>query len=126
MQAFGRPCLSIFICFGLISNELMAAPPDRVDKIRTQVSQLPGNAEVEIRLLDTARLKGHIERFDDNQLFLAGRAQSVKYAEIGSIKQVRGGPVWNPATGFARSLTMIAVVIGGVIIIGVIAAKNTR
>ena len=125
MPPFSRPGLSIFLCFGLISNELMAAPPDRVDKIRTQVLQLPGNAEVEIRLLDKTRFKGYIERFDDNQLFIAGRSQSVKYAEIGSIKQVSGGPAWNPATGFAHSLTMIVVVIGGIIILAVIAAKNT-
>ena len=66
MPTFCRAGLSILLCFGLTSNQIGAAPPDRVDKIRTQVSQLPGNAEVEIRLLDKTRFKGRLERFDDN------------------------------------------------------------
>jgi ElaB/YqjD/DUF883 family membrane-anchored ribosome-binding protein len=34
--------------------------------------------------------------------------------------------MWNPVTGFARSWKAVAIVAGVALLIGVIAAKNTR
>lgn len=94
-------------------------------RIYKELSRLPPDAEVDVRLLNGTRIRGHVIRYDKTELVLAEHTAPIPLTDIKSVKQVRRQTVWNPLTGFARSWK-VAVIVVGVLLIGIYAAKNTR
>lgn len=124
-----RNMMALAVSFALLSNVASAQQPDASARIYAWLSKLPPNAEIEVRLQDKSRVRGHLARFDQRQLVLAEHANPIALSDVKAIKErkpPRQGPAWNPVTGFISSWKQ-AVIVGGLLVGAVVLVKtNTR
>ncbi len=124
-----RHMLALTVSFALLSDAALAQPPDVAARIHARLSKLPRNAEIEVRLQNKSRVRGHLVRFDRRELVLAGHTNPIPLADVKSLKELkppRQGPAWNPLTGFISSWKQ-AVIVGGLLVGVVVLVKtNTR
>ena len=116
----------MFLSSTLLLNSAAGQSPDRALKIFEQLSKLPPNAEIQVRLLDGTRAMGVVARYDKTELVLVGRPTPVLLTDIRSLKRVHHGVAWNPLTGFAPSLKVALIAAGAILLVGILAAKSTR
>jgi hypothetical protein len=126
LKRLARSVLALFLSILLAPANVGAQAQDRAAKTYEKLSKLPPNAEIDVRLLNGTRIRGHVIRYDRTELILAEHNAPILLAEIKSIKQVHQQSVWNPLTGFARSWKVALIACGLILLVGVYAAKNTR
>lgn len=124
IKRLARSAMALLLTVSLLPANVAAQVQDRAGKIYEELSKLDPDSEIEVRLVNGTRLRGHVIRFDRMELVLAEQQTPILLAGIQSIKRVRQWPAWNPATGFIRSWKGVAL-LGGILLIGIIAAKNT-
>jgi hypothetical protein len=100
-----------------------AAAPER---IRAQVGRLGAGAQVNVKLTDGAKLKGQIGEADDEGFMLLdskGGRTRVAYSQVESVKLFKKShwKTFDPK-GFAIGVGLI----GGIFLVGVWAASQTR
>ena len=94
---------------GLIFQLVIVAPPaysqagnsDPVEaKARAEISKLGTGKQVEVKLRDHSKLKGHIIETGDDSFTVAdsksATARTVAYADVTQVKKVSSGGSWKP------------------------------
>ncbi len=110
----------------LLILALAVQAQDQAVKIHARLEKLPANAEIEVRLQNGNRIRGHVKSFDQTELVLAEHPNPIALSEVKSLKEVkppRQGPSWNPATGF---LSWKAAIVVGALFVGLIVLVKTN
>ena len=94
---------------GLIFQLVIAAPPayaqagisDSVEaKARAEISKLGTGKQVEVKLRDNSKFKGHIIETTEDSFTVADSksaiARTVAYADVAQVKKVSSGGSWKP------------------------------
>src|SRR3954454_11390154 len=115
-----RSVIAIVLVFSLVS---FAQQPGAIyDKL----AKLPANAEVEVKLVSGAKVRGTLLGFDRSEVRLSGQPSPILLTEVKAVKQIHAPPVWSPLWGFAGNWKAAAIFAGVMVLVIVVVATNTR
>lgn len=122
-----RSTLSVLLAIAL-SPAMTTARTGSPSEVYERLSKIPIHSDIEVKLLSGSRIRGELLAFDQKEVTISGQAAPIPLTSIRAVKRLRNssGSRWNPVWGIGGSWKIAAVGAGIVLVLGIIAAKNTR
>ena len=122
-------CTAAVLVGSMLSQSVLSAfqlPPNRSELNKVHVGR-----EVELSTVDGATLVGRVVAFDGCRIELDSQLSEIHCDRIRAVKIIQPKRLKSPAmashlTGGTKVVVLVAVAVGLVLVLGIVAAKNTR